>query len=67
MGEKRAEATGEVTPYAVQHALDRAKWDCDGVRDELRAFILETLAASDAVVVIDETGFLKKGTKSVGV
>jgi DDE superfamily endonuclease len=62
-----AEAMGEVTPYAVQHLLDRAKWDCDGVRDELRAYILETLAAPHAVVVIDETGFLKKGTKSVGV
>lgn len=62
-----AEATGEATPYAVQHLLDRAKWDCDGVRDELRACISETLATSHAVVVIDETGFLKKGTKSVGV
>lgn len=62
-----AEAVGEATPYAVQHVLDRAKWDCDGVRDELRAYISETLAASRAVVVIDETGFLKKGTKSVGV
>jgi SRSO17 transposase len=62
-----AEAMGEVTPYAVQHLLDRAKWDCDGVRDELRAYILETLAAPNAVVVIDETGFLKKGTKSIGV
>lgn len=62
-----AEAMGEVTPYAVQHVLDRAKWDCDGVRDELRVYISETLAASNAVVVIDETGFLKKGSKSVGV
>ncbi len=62
-----AEALGEATPYAVQHVLDRARWDCDGVRDELRAYILETLATSNAVVVIDETGFLKKGTKSVGV
>ena len=62
-----AEVMGEATPYAVQHVLDRAKWDCDGVRDELRAYISETLASSSAVVVIDETGFLKKGTKSVGV
>ncbi len=62
-----AEAIGEATPYAVQHLLDRAKWDCDGVRDELSAYALETLATSDAVVVIDETGFLKKGEKSVGV
>lgn len=62
-----AEAMGEATPYAVQHVLDRAKWDCNGVRDELRAYISETLAASNAVVIIDETGFLKKGTKSAGV
>lgn len=41
----------------VQHALDRAKWDCDGVRDELYAYVQETLATSQAVVVIDETGF----------
>ena len=62
-----AEAMGEVTPYAMQHLLDRASWDCDGVRDALRAYILETLATSNAVLVVDETGFLKKGTKSVGV
>src|SRR4029077_4494143 len=62
-----AEVMGEATPYAVQHVLDRAKWDCDGVRDELRAYISEPLASSSAVVVIDESGFLKKGTKSVGV
>jgi SRSO17 transposase len=62
-----AEALGEATPYAIQHLLDRAKWDCDGVRDELRTYIVETLVAPNAVLVIDETGFLKKGTKSVGV
>jgi SRSO17 transposase len=62
-----AEETGETTPSAMQHLLDRAKWDCDGVRDELRAYVCETLATPNAVVVIDETGFLKKGRKSVGV
>jgi len=62
-----AEEVGETNPYAIQHVLDRAEWDCDGVRDELRAYILERLSASNAVVVIDETGFLKKGIKSVGV
>jgi SRSO17 transposase len=62
-----AEAIGEATPYAVQYLLGRAKWDCDGVRDELLVYASETLATSDAVVVIDETGFLKKGDKSVGV
>jgi hypothetical protein len=62
-----AEEIGETTPYAIQHLLDRAKWDCDGARDELRTFISQTLADSHAVLVIDETGFLKKGRKSVEV
>ncbi len=62
-----AEELGEATPYAMQHLLDRAKWDCDGVRDALRAYVCEMLAAPNAVLVIDETGFLKKGHKSVGV
>jgi SRSO17 transposase len=62
-----AEEVGQATPYAMQHLLDRAKWDCDGVRDALRAYIWETLADPRAVLVIDETGFLKKGYKSVGV
>lgn len=62
-----AEEVGEPTPYAIQHLLDRAKWDCDEVRDTLRTYIWETLATPQAVIVIDETGFLKKGHKSVGV
>jgi len=62
-----AEAIGEATPYAMQHLLDRAKWDCDGARNALRAYVRESLSSPDAVVVIDETGFLKKGCKSAGV
>ncbi|GHO64640.1 hypothetical protein KSC_035320 [Ktedonobacter sp. SOSP1-52] len=62
-----AEAVGETTPYAMQHLLDRAKWDCDGLRNALRMYVWETLAEPYAVLVIDETGFLKKGRKSVGV
>jgi SRSO17 transposase len=62
-----AEEVGEATPYGMQHLLDRAKWDCDGVRDALRTYVWETLADPNAVLVIDETGFLKKGGKSVGV
>ena len=58
---------GETTLYALQHLLDRAKWDCDGVRDELHAYIQEALASPNAVVVIDETGFVNKGDKSAGV
>lgn len=62
-----AEEVGEATPYAMQHLLDRARWDCDGVRDELRTYVKGTLADPNGVLVIDETGFLKKGRKSVGV
>lgn len=60
-----AEAVGEATPYAIQHLLDRAKWDCDGVRDALRVYVLETLAAPNAVSVVDETGFLSTGARSL--
>lgn len=66
-GWQLAEEGGEATPYALQHLLDRARWDWDEVRDELRAYIRETLTEKSAVVVIDETGFLKKRDKSVGV
>src|SRR6266699_6078063 len=62
-----AEEMGEAAPYALQHVLDRAKWDYDGVRDALNAYVREALSTPDAVLVIDETGFLKKGDKSVGV
>jgi SRSO17 transposase len=62
-----AEEMGEAAPYAIQHLLDRAKWDCDGVRDTLQAYVWEALSTRDAVLVVDETGFLKKGEKSVGV
>lgn len=51
----------------MQHLLDRAKWDCNGLRDVLRSYVVETLATPNATVVVDETGFLKKGMKSVGV
>ena len=43
------------------------RWDADAVRDDLRAYVVEHLGDADAVLVVDETGFLKKGTKSVGV
>jgi SRSO17 transposase len=51
-----AEESGEATPYALQHLLDRAKWDADGVRDELRSYVSETLGEEAAVLVIAETG-----------
>ncbi|MFJ8856694.1 IS701 family transposase [Streptomyces sp. NPDC102437] len=62
-----AEHTGDATPDGLQHLLGRAKWDADLVRDDLRAFVLEHLADDQAVLVIDETGDLKKGTHTVGV
>ncbi|MDP9314981.1 MAG: IS701 family transposase [Chloroflexota bacterium] len=66
-GWQLAELVGETTPDGVQRLLNTADWDADLVRDDLRAYVVEHLADPDAVLVIDETGFLKKGTKSVGV
>ncbi len=62
-----AEYLGAPTPDAVQRLLATAHWDADQVRDDLQTYVVEHLGQSDAVWIIDETGFLKKGTKSVGV
>src|SRR5687768_6279905 len=62
-----AEVVGAANPYGFQHLLGRADWDVDAVRDELHDYIAEHLGDPDAVVVIDETGFLKKGRMSAGV
>ena len=66
-GWQLAEAAGDATPDGVQDFLARAHWDADAVRDDLRAYVVEHFGATDAVLVLDETGFVKKGTKSVGV
>ena len=66
-GWQLAEQAGEPTPDGMQHLLARADWDADQVRDDLRAYVVEHLGDEAAVLVVDETGFLKKGTKSVGV
>ncbi len=66
-GWQLAEQGGEHGPQGVQRLLNTAQWDVDAVRDELRGYVVEHLGAADGVLVIDETGFLKKGTKSVGV
>jgi len=66
-GWQLAEHAGEARPYGMQRVLAGAKWDADAVRDDLRAYVLEHLSDPRAVLVIDETGFLKQGTKSVGV
>ncbi|XGV94433.1 MAG: IS701 family transposase (plasmid) [Leptolyngbya sp. BL-A-14] len=62
-----AEQVGDANPYAIQHLLGRSVWDADLVRNELRDYVVEHLGHDNAVVVIDETGFLKKGNQSVGV
>jgi SRSO17 transposase len=62
-----AEQIGERSPDGVQRLLRTARWDADAVRDDLRAYVVAHLGHPDAVLVIDETGFLKKGTKSAGV
>lgn len=66
-GWQLAEWMGEIAPYRVQHLLDRACWDADQARDRLREYALESLSSPDAVLIVDETGFLKKGVHSVGV
>ncbi len=66
-GWQLAERAGDPTPYGVQHLLGRADWDADQVRDDLIAYAHGHLADPRGVLVVDETGFLKKGTKSAGV
>jgi SRSO17 transposase len=62
-----AEVNGDTTPYGVQHLLGRAQWDADEVRDDLRSYVVEHLGDPQAVLVVDETGFLKNGQHSAGV
>ena len=66
-GWMRAEAAGDPGPWRQQAVLGRGRWDADALRDIVREYALETLAADDAVLVIDETGFLKQGRASCGV
>jgi len=66
-GWQLAELAGEATPDGMQRLLSTAHWDADAVRDDLVAYVLEHLADPAAILVLDETGFVKKGTKSVGV
>jgi SRSO17 transposase len=64
-----AEHAGDPRPYGMQHLLNRAVWDHDQVRDDVRGYVTEHLGDPDAVlvVVVDETGDLKKGTHTAGV
>src|SRR3954470_16078283 len=66
-GWMRAEAAGDPGPWRQQAILGRGQWDADALRDIVREYALETLADEDAVLIIDETGFLKQGKASCGV
>jgi SRSO17 transposase len=66
-GWQLAEATGEFGAKGVQRLLNAATWDADAVRDDLREYVVEYLGDPEGVLMVDETGFLKKGTKSCGV
>jgi len=66
-GWMRAEAAGDSGPWRQQAILGRSRWDADALREVVRDYALETLADEDAVLVIDETGFLKQGKASCGV
>src|SRR5919199_3229575 len=62
-----AEVVGAANPYGFQHLLGRAEWEADAVRDELHRYVADYFGDANAVIVIDETGFLKKGRMSAGV
>src|SRR5215217_6625990 len=66
-GWQLAELAGERNPDGIQRLLNNALWDADAVRDDLREYVVEYLGEEQSVLVVDETGFLKKGNKSVGV
>ena len=66
-GWQLAETAGDATPYSLQQLLERAVWSADAARDTLYACVAEHLGNPAGVVVIDETGFPKKGVHSAGV
>jgi SRSO17 transposase len=66
-GWQLAEHSGEAHPRGIERLLDEAAWDVDAVRDELRPYVVDQLGQPSGVLIVDETGFLKKGTKSAGV
>ena len=62
-----SERSGHASPDRLQHLLGRAKWDADEVRDDLRSYVVDHLGDDEAVLVVDETGDVKKGDRTVGV
>ncbi len=66
-GWQLAEFAGHATPDGLQHLLSRSRWDADRLRDDLQFYAAEQLGSPDGVLIIDDTGFIKKGTTSAGV
>jgi SRSO17 transposase len=66
-GWQLADYLGDETPKNLQHFIARSQWSADEVRDDMQRYVVEHLSRDDGVLVLDETGFLKKGTKSAGV
>jgi SRSO17 transposase len=66
-GWQLAEAAGDATPDRMQRLLNNARWDARQVRDDLRSYVVEHLGDPGGVLIVDETGFIKKGTRSAGV
>jgi SRSO17 transposase len=62
-----AECVGDASPYGMQYLLGRARWDADALQARLSEYVQDKLGSPDAVLILDETGFLKKGTHSAGV
>lgn len=62
-----AEACGDGTPDGMQRLLNAASWDVEELRDDMRAYVAQHFGQADGVLIVDETGFLKKGAKSAGV
>src|ERR1041384_455361 len=66
-GWSQARRAGDRSPDGMQRLLRTADWDVDGVRDDVRAWVVEHLGDRDGVLIVDDTGFVKKGTRSAGV
>jgi SRSO17 transposase len=66
-GWQLAAVNGETTPSGVQHVLGRAMWDADALRDDVRPYVVEPRGAPEAVLVVDETGWRKKGQHAARV
>lgn len=62
-----AERVGDPSPYGMQYLLDRARWDAEAVQAQLREYVQDTLGSGETVLILDETGFIKKGDRSAGV